>query len=236
MSSSSLRQHQRKSAVITTEHSPLARNHSVGAATHHHSSSTSFSTQRSSRSLPSPATTTTTTTNPNILHEDDDNNQLNEKNSNNIFNFDHQLNNFHNSSLNRKMNEINIPRSTRHLCGSIIPLQSSTSSPNIDHRSTENDLLVSPIFSPLPFRKLELKYRSHLFFLNFNFKTSNKTRFFFLFRNLGRNGLRVSQLGLGTWVTFGGQISDDVAEELVTVAYDSGINLFDTAEVYAAGK
>ncbi|UJR38140.1 hypothetical protein I4U23_030818 [Adineta vaga] len=56
------------------------------------------------------------------------------------------------------------------------------------------------------------------------------------YRNLGRNGLRVSQLGLGTWVTFGGQISDDVAEELVTIAYDSGINLFDTAEVYAAGK
>ena len=53
---------------------------------------------------------------------------------------------------------------------------------------------------------------------------------------MGRNVLRVSQLGLGTWVTFGGQISDDVAEELVTIAYDSGINLFDTAEVYAAGK
>ncbi len=57
-----------------------------------------------------------------------------------------------------------------------------------------------------------------------------------LFRNLGRNGLRVSQLGLGTWVTFGGQISDDIAEELVTIAYENGINLFDTAEVYAAGK
>ncbi|UJR38139.1 hypothetical protein I4U23_030818 [Adineta vaga] len=57
-----------------------------------------------------------------------------------------------------------------------------------------------------------------------------------IYKNLGRNGLRVSQLGLGTWVTFGGQISDDVAEELVTIAYDSGINLFDTAEVYAAGK
>jgi aryl-alcohol dehydrogenase-like predicted oxidoreductase len=57
-----------------------------------------------------------------------------------------------------------------------------------------------------------------------------------LFRNLGRNGLRVSQLGLGTWVTFGGQISDDIAEELVTIAYENGINFFDTAEVYAAGK
>uniref|UniRef100_A0AAY4DKS0 Voltage-gated potassium channel subunit beta-1 n=1 Tax=Denticeps clupeoides TaxID=299321 RepID=A0AAY4DKS0_9TELE len=41
---------------------------------------------------------------------------------------------------------------------------------------------------------------------------------------------------LGTWVTFGGQISDEVAEQLMTIAYESGINLFDTAEVYAAGK
>ncbi|CAF0953033.1 unnamed protein product, partial [Didymodactylos carnosus] len=55
-------------------------------------------------------------------------------------------------------------------------------------------------------------------------------------KNLGRNGLRVSQFGLGTWVTFGGQISDDAAEELITTAYENGINLFDTAEVYAAGK
>ncbi|UJR08153.1 hypothetical protein I4U23_012429 [Adineta vaga] len=57
-----------------------------------------------------------------------------------------------------------------------------------------------------------------------------------IYKNLGRNGLRVSQFGLGTWVTFGGQISDDVAEELITIAYENGINLFDTAEVYAAGK
>ncbi|CAF1304542.1 unnamed protein product [Adineta ricciae] len=56
------------------------------------------------------------------------------------------------------------------------------------------------------------------------------------YRNLGRNGLRVSQFGFGTWVTFGGQISDEVAEELVTIAYENGINFFDTAEVYAAGK
>ncbi|CAF3110488.1 unnamed protein product [Rotaria socialis] len=57
-----------------------------------------------------------------------------------------------------------------------------------------------------------------------------------VYKNVGRNGLRVSQLGLGTWVTFGGQVTDDVAEELVTIAYENGINLFDTAEVYAAGK
>uniref|UniRef100_A0A8B9REX9 Voltage-gated potassium channel subunit beta-1 n=1 Tax=Astyanax mexicanus TaxID=7994 RepID=A0A8B9REX9_ASTMX len=54
--------------------------------------------------------------------------------------------------------------------------------------------------------------------------------------NLGKSGLRVSCLGLGTWVTFGGQISDEVAEQLMTIAYESGVNLFDTAEVYAAGK
>ena len=40
----------------------------------------------------------------------------------------------------------------------------------------------------------------------------------------------------GTWVTFGAQISDEMAEEMVTMAYESGINVFDTAEVYAAGK
>ncbi|KAM6258200.1 voltage-gated potassium channel subunit beta-1 isoform 2-T2 [Porphyrio hochstetteri] len=56
------------------------------------------------------------------------------------------------------------------------------------------------------------------------------------YRNLGKSGLRVSCLGLGTWVTFGGQISDEVAEQLMTIAYESGVNLFDTAEVYAAGK
>ncbi|ESO91177.1 hypothetical protein LOTGIDRAFT_153606 [Lottia gigantea] len=55
-------------------------------------------------------------------------------------------------------------------------------------------------------------------------------------RNLGKSGLRVSNLGFGTWVTFGGQITDEVAEELLTLAYDNGINFFDTAEVYSAGK
>ncbi|KAM9752442.1 voltage-gated potassium channel subunit beta-2-like isoform 2-T2 [Menidia menidia] len=57
-----------------------------------------------------------------------------------------------------------------------------------------------------------------------------------IYRNLGKSGLRVSCLGLGTWVTFGGQITDEVAEELVTLAYENGINLFDTAEIYSGGK
>ncbi|KAM5170658.1 voltage-gated potassium channel subunit beta-3 [Mantella aurantiaca] len=56
------------------------------------------------------------------------------------------------------------------------------------------------------------------------------------YRNLGKSGLRVSCLGLGTWVTFGSQITDEMAENLMTVAYEHGVNLFDTAEVYAAGR
>jgi potassium voltage-gated channel Shaker-related subfamily A beta protein 1 len=40
----------------------------------------------------------------------------------------------------------------------------------------------------------------------------------------------------GTWVTFGAQVTDEAAEEMVTLAYESGINIFDTAGVYAAGK
>lgn len=56
------------------------------------------------------------------------------------------------------------------------------------------------------------------------------------YRRLGRSGLQVSALSLGSWLTFGLQIGDDVAEELMTVAYDHGINFFDNAETYAAGK
>uniref|UniRef100_A0A1I8GG73 Aldo_ket_red domain-containing protein n=1 Tax=Macrostomum lignano TaxID=282301 RepID=A0A1I8GG73_9PLAT len=55
------------------------------------------------------------------------------------------------------------------------------------------------------------------------------------YNNLGRTGLRVSRIGLGTWVTFAGQIDDSVADDLLTLAYACGINLFDTAEVYASG-
>ncbi len=56
------------------------------------------------------------------------------------------------------------------------------------------------------------------------------------YRRLGRSGLKVSALSLGSWLTFGKQISDDVAEELMITAYDSGINFFDNAEIYARGK
>lgn len=57
-----------------------------------------------------------------------------------------------------------------------------------------------------------------------------------LYRNLGKTGLKVSVIGLGTWVTFGGQITDDVASQIATIAYENGVNLFDTAEVYSGGR
>ena len=56
------------------------------------------------------------------------------------------------------------------------------------------------------------------------------------YRRLGRSGLQVSALSLGSWVTFGDQISDDVAEALMIKAYENGVNFFDNAEIYANGK
>ncbi len=56
------------------------------------------------------------------------------------------------------------------------------------------------------------------------------------YRRLGKSGLQVSALSLGSWLTFGKQISDDIAEELMIAAYDAGVNFFDNAEIYARGK
>jgi voltage-dependent potassium channel beta subunit len=56
------------------------------------------------------------------------------------------------------------------------------------------------------------------------------------YRRLGKSGLQLSELSFGAWVTFGQQISDETAEQLMTVAYDSGVNLFDNAEAYANGR
>jgi voltage-dependent potassium channel beta subunit len=56
------------------------------------------------------------------------------------------------------------------------------------------------------------------------------------YRRLGKAGVQVSALSLGSWVTFGQQIVDDVAAELMTTAYDNGVNFFDNAEAYASGR
>jgi len=56
------------------------------------------------------------------------------------------------------------------------------------------------------------------------------------YRRLGKSGLKVSELSLGSWVTFGNQIDDATAEGLMCTAYDQGVNFFDNAEAYAGGK
>jgi voltage-dependent potassium channel beta subunit len=56
------------------------------------------------------------------------------------------------------------------------------------------------------------------------------------YRRLGKAGVKVSELSFGSWVTFGDQISDDVAESLMIKAYDAGVNFFDNAEGYAFGR
>lgn len=56
------------------------------------------------------------------------------------------------------------------------------------------------------------------------------------YKNLGKSGLKVSRLSLGSWLTFGKQIGDNTAEDLMDVAYENGVNFFDNAEIYARGE
>jgi len=56
------------------------------------------------------------------------------------------------------------------------------------------------------------------------------------YRHLGRAGIQVSLLSLGSWITFGNQVNIDLAAECMTAAYDAGVNFFDNAEAYARGK
>ena len=56
------------------------------------------------------------------------------------------------------------------------------------------------------------------------------------YRRMGRSGLQLSLLSFGSWVSFHKQIDDSVADELMGIAYDNGVNFFDNAEVYALGE
>ena len=56
------------------------------------------------------------------------------------------------------------------------------------------------------------------------------------YRRLGRSGLRVSTLSLGSWVTYHNQVDTGSAAEMLAAAFDAGINFFDNAEAYAAGQ
>ncbi|KAL3351309.1 hypothetical protein AABB24_019750 [Solanum stoloniferum] len=56
------------------------------------------------------------------------------------------------------------------------------------------------------------------------------------YKNLGRSGLKVSQLSYGAWVTFGNQLDVKEAKTLLQCCRDHGVNFFDNAEVYANGR
>lgn len=56
------------------------------------------------------------------------------------------------------------------------------------------------------------------------------------YRHLGRTGIRVSELSLGSWISFKNQVNVDGAAEIMAAAYEEGVNFFDNAEAYARGE
>jgi voltage-dependent potassium channel beta subunit len=56
------------------------------------------------------------------------------------------------------------------------------------------------------------------------------------YRHLGKAGIQVSELSLGSWLTFHDQSAVDSTVEMMSAAYDAGVNFFDNAEAYAGGK
>ena len=56
------------------------------------------------------------------------------------------------------------------------------------------------------------------------------------YRRLGASGLKVSELSLGSWITYHTQVDVAAAKEMLAVAMDAGVNFFDNAEVYAQGQ
>ena len=56
------------------------------------------------------------------------------------------------------------------------------------------------------------------------------------YRRLGRAGLQLSELSLGSWITYHNQVDVNAAVEMMAAAFDAGINFFDNAEAYALGR
>ncbi|AWN23000.1 aldo/keto reductase [Deinococcus irradiatisoli] len=57
------------------------------------------------------------------------------------------------------------------------------------------------------------------------------------YRNLGKSGLKVSEVALGGWETYGVNVNENqMVRDIVMKAYDEGVNYFDEADVYARGK
>ncbi len=56
------------------------------------------------------------------------------------------------------------------------------------------------------------------------------------YRNVGRTGLKVSEIALGAWLTYGGPVEDKIAVRIIRTAIDQGVNLLDIADIYAKGE
>ncbi|MDY0323933.1 MAG: aldo/keto reductase family protein [Candidatus Carbobacillus sp.] len=56
------------------------------------------------------------------------------------------------------------------------------------------------------------------------------------YRKLGKTGLKVSEISLGSWLTYGATVEKETAVKTIHRAYELGINFFDTANVYARGE
>jgi aryl-alcohol dehydrogenase-like predicted oxidoreductase len=56
------------------------------------------------------------------------------------------------------------------------------------------------------------------------------------YRNVGESGLAVSEIALGSWLTYGGSVAEDAAIATVRRAFERGVNYFDTADAYAKGE
>ena len=56
------------------------------------------------------------------------------------------------------------------------------------------------------------------------------------YRRLGKNGMRISEVSLGAWITYGGTVDNKDAWKILERALELGVNFIDNADVYAAGK
>ena len=56
------------------------------------------------------------------------------------------------------------------------------------------------------------------------------------YRKVGKSGLKVSEISLGSWLTYGGTVENEMAKKCMATALDNGINFIDSAEIYAGGK
>lgn len=55
------------------------------------------------------------------------------------------------------------------------------------------------------------------------------------YRKLGKAGVKLSEIGLGSWLTYGKGVGDDASKACIRKAFDLGVNFFDTADVYHRG-